>query len=53
MIGLLLATGLVVLLYAGFTAWEGERLRPSSLLLSGAGWLLVVAAALLALKEHH
>lgn len=43
---LMFAAGVVVLVFSGLTAWEGSRLRPSSLLLSVGGWALVVAAML-------
>ena len=51
MILVLVFAGFVTLLYSGLTAWEGDRLRPSSVLLSLGGWAFILSASLLAVDH--
>ncbi len=53
MVALLILAGFAVLLYSGFTAWDGDRLRLSSLLMSVGGWALIAAAVILMLHGYH
>lgn len=47
MASLLLALGLLILLYSGLTAWQDDRIRPSSILLSIGGWACILAGSIL------
>ncbi len=51
MILVLVLVGFAVLVYGGLTAWDGNHLRLSSVLLSLGGWACIISASLL-VAEH-